>query len=464
MSARWLGRTRELAFTQDASGPLAWSDERHYAFLMANKDAAGSRRLKTPFKHLLPPLSREEFFALRTSIDDHGVLDAVVTDEHDAVLDGHHRLRIDPRAPRRVVTGLSEGEKMAFTIRANFARRNLSPAQKKGLLKSMKEVAAKLRAENPKRNTQKRIAELLGVSRQSVAEWFRQGRTTLHDSRNSIVQAESAFLADARFTIPARVRPEIVRRRLAGHSQVRIAADFKVDPSTVSRIIRRHEREQEAARAAADAAAQAAKLGELGIVVGDYRKIGGRIANASVDLIFTDPPFQREHIKQYADLGQLAAHVLKPGGSLITYLGDYALPEVLSRVLESPELRFWWPLAVMHTGRTTVLDKFGVAVRHKTLLWFVKGGQRAPKHQVDTLVVSQREKRHHAWEQGLTEARYYISKLAPPGGLVLDPYAGGGTTCIAALETGRRYIAFERNRATARRARARIAACPAVVP
>ncbi|HJT33301.1 MAG TPA: DNA methyltransferase [Pirellulales bacterium] len=105
-----------------------------------------------------------------------------------------------------------------------------------------------------------------------------------------------------------------------------------------------------------------------------------------------------------------------------------------------------------------MLDKFGVVVRHKTLLWFVKGGQRARKHQVDTLVFSQRDKRHHPWQQGLTEAAYYIAKLTPPGGLVVDPYAGSGTTCLAALQTGRRYLAFERNAPTARRARARLAA------
>lgn len=122
---------------------------------------------------------------------------------------------------------------------------------------------------------------------------------------------------------------------------------------------------------------------------------------------------------------------------------------------------FWWPLAVVHAGRTAVLDKFGVAVRHKTLLWFVNGGQRARKNQVDTLVVSEHDKRHHRWQQGLREAVYYISKLSPPGGLVLDPYAGSGTTCVAALECGRRYIAFEVDAVTARRARARITACRA---
>ena len=415
-------------------------------------------RPKTPFKHLLPPLSREEFKALRASIKQHGVLDPVVFDEDDAVLDGHNRLTIDPHAPRRVVAGLTPAEKMAFTIRANTARRNLSPAQRKALLKTMKAVAIRLREEDAKKNTQKRIGELLGVSRECVAKWLRDGGNRLHNGTYTNVQTESAFLADARFTIPARVRPEIIRRHLAGESQVRIAADFKVDSSTICRIIARYERDRRAARGAAMAAAGAAKLGELGIVIGDYRKRGTCIADGSVELILTDPPFERRHINQFADLGRFAARVLKPGASLIAYVPDYDLPRVLSLVLRSSELRFWWSLAVQHTGPTRVLDKFGINVRHKTLLWFVKGGQRTRRAQVDSLIVSRPDKRYHAWGQGVAEAAYVIEKLTPVSGLVVDPYCGGATTCIAAIGAGRRYVAFEKHRRTALVARARVAA------
>lgn len=189
---------------------------------MKTTKSAKRQRLRKPFKNLLPPLSREEFAALRASIKEHGVLDDVVTDESDAVLDGHNRLQIDPDAPRRVVSGLTEGEKTAFTIRANTARRNLPPAQKKALLKTMKAVAAKLRAEDAKRNTQKRISELLGVSRECVAKWLRLGRYELRKGAKTNAHSESAFLADARFTIPVRIHPEIVRRHVAGDSQVRI--------------------------------------------------------------------------------------------------------------------------------------------------------------------------------------------------------------------------------------------------
>jgi 16S rRNA G966 N2-methylase RsmD len=321
----------------------------------------------------------------------------------------------------------------------------------------MKQVAAKLRAEDPKKNTQQRVAELLGVSRECVSKWFQRGRRRLHDGTSTGMHDESAFLADARFTIPARLRPEIIKRHLAGEPQVRIAADYKVDPSTISRIVRRHEADRLAAKAAAKTVAKASQLGELGVIAGDYRKAGDCLANASVELVFTDPPYRRSSLGEYADLGRFAARILKPGGSLITYLGEYALPEVLGLVLKSRELKFWWPLAVVHGGRTALIDRFGVAVRHKTLLWFVKGGQRARRAQVDSMVRSAPDKRFHQWGQGIDEAQYYIEKLTAPGALVVDPYAGGGTTCVAAAACGRRFLAFESDRRTALRARARLA-------
>lgn len=424
---------------------------------MQRKRSARRAKPKTPYADLLPPLSSEEFAALRADIRTHGVRDPVCLDEQGAVLDGHNRLRIDPDAPRRVIRGLSEAEKRAFTCRANFGRRNLSPAQKKAVLAKMKEIAAALRAEDPKLNTQRRVAELLGVSRACVSKWFQRARRGVPKGTCLHVHDESAFLADARFTIPTRVRPAILARHLAGESNVRIAADFKVDPSTISRIVRRYEADQRAAVAAAQAAARAAKLGDLGIVWGDYRLKGNCLADASVELIFTDPPYERRQLGQYAELGRFAARVLKPGGSLIAYLGDYALPEVLTLVLKSPELKFWWPLAVLHGGRTALVDKLGVVVRHKTLLWFVKGSQRARRAQVDSLVRSAPDKRFHQWGQGVEEAAYYIAKLTAPGALVVDPYAGGGTTCVAAAACGRRHLAFEKDRRAALGTRARLA-------
>ena len=49
---------------------------------------------------------------------------------------------------------------------------------------------------------------------------------------------------------------------------------------------------------------------------GDMKSLGENVTNSSIDLIFTDPPYNEASLSLYADLARLADRVLKPGGSL----------------------------------------------------------------------------------------------------------------------------------------------------
>ena len=52
--------------------------------------------------------------------------------------------------------------------------------------------------------------------------------------------------------------------------------------------------------------------------------------------------------------------------------------------------------------------------------------------------------------------RWLVRLVCPPGGLVLDPFAGSGSTGVAALEERRRFLGVERDSGYARIARARL--------
>jgi DNA modification methylase len=57
--------------------------------------------------------------------------------------------------------------------------------------------------------------------------------------------------------------------------------------------------------------------------------------------------------------------------------------------------------------------------------------------------------------------RYLCRLITPPGGTILDPFAGSGTTCLAALQEGFHYIGIEKEPEYCEIARKRVAAVPA---
>ena len=92
----------------------------------------------------------------------------------------------------------------------------------------------------------------------------------------------------------------------------------------------------------------------------------------SIDLIFTDPPYDKESVPLYSDLALVAQRILKPGGSLITYCGTYAVQEIL-QYMKDVDLQFHWIIAVK---LKSPYDKFwvgSVTIKWKPMLWFVKG-------------------------------------------------------------------------------------------
>jgi len=54
-------------------------------------------------------------------------------------------------------------------------------------------------------------------------------------------------------------------------------------------------------------------------------------------------------------------------------------------------------------------------------------------------------KHQHPTQKPLELMKRLVELTTPPGGIVLDPFAGSGTTAIACLETGRQYICIEQS-------------------
>lgn len=192
-----------------------------------------------------------------------------------------------------------------------------------------------------------------------------------------------------------------------------------------------------------------------GVVLGDFREVGQEIPDESVALILTDPPYDRASLELYGETAKLAKRVLLPGGSLLAYAPNYALPDVFASCRE--HLTYWWTLAVLHSGSHALMREYGVRVGYKPLVWFTKGGRFNKQQIFEDTVAGDMEKTEHEWQQGVLEAETIIKALTSPDDLVLDPMCGSGTTLLAARRCGRRYLGIEAKVETASLARERMA-------
>lgn len=172
---------------------------------------------------------------------------------------------------------------------------------------------------------------------------------------------------------------------------------------------------------------------------GDFRTELADVADDSVSLILTDPPYAETALPLYDDLAEFAQRKLVPGGSLLCYVGQTTLPEAIDRFRDG-SLRYWWTLALLNASGSQMLPGKWVMTGWKPVLWFVRERRGSDSYVRDVIKGSRAEKDLHDWAQGKSEVKYLIEQLTLPGDLVVDPFAGSGIFLEAAAELGRAAI------------------------
>ena len=183
----------------------------------------------------------------------------------------------------------------------------------------------------------------------------------------------------------------------------------------------------------------------------------------SVDACVTDPPYgigfdygaaHDDDPTGYIDwlwpIVEECERIVKPGGAMIVWQSGSR-----TRLLAS-----WFP----REWRLFVAAKNFVQMRKAVmqhsydpvLIWWrpgaapwTAGSLNRDFHLADT--TPQGRKKHgdgvegHPCPRPLHQVRHIIEQWVPPGGVVLDPFMGSGTTAVAAMQSGRKWIGAEKH-------------------
>lgn len=388
------------------------------------------------YENLVVQVSDNEFQLLKKSIDEDGLHYPIAVNSDGIVLDGHHRRRacmeLGKPLKYQVMSFANKTLEKKFVIISNLKRRQLTDYQRLLLAEALLPIEEELAR-------QRQIA-LAGTRSNTLGQKFLKVDDDKKGRVRDIVAKEigwSGKKLDAALTIKKHGTEDEKKALIEGRKKVgNIIKTYK----------QRRRREIILAESQKALPDPEDKNRMYTIFCGDFREKARQINDNSIDLIFTDPPYNSQSLPLYADLARIATRVLKPGGSLVTYIGQYAVPKVFDLILNnSDELRYWWMICVKHNGRQSQMYQKKITVQWKPLLWFTKGELRSDLKEfvVDYIESEQPNKSLDPWSQSPREASHMIASLTKMDENILDPFMGVGTTGIAALRLNRKFIGMD---------------------
>jgi hypothetical protein len=185
---------------------------------------------------------------------------------------------------------------------------------------------------------------------------------------------------------------------------------------------------------------------DIKIYMEEFQRGCDRIADNSVDAIITDPPYPIEYIDLWHDMFRIAERVLKPSAFLVAYANHQNLDKIFQ--LDNP-LKYYWTFKLDFTAKPIAMGRNLIATWKPVLVY-----QKAPFKKIEetiedvvketkTFNYEERDLHELNWGQSLGKVEYIIEKFTKPNDLILEPFAGTGTTLVACKNTKRRCIGFE---------------------
>lgn len=210
-----------------------------------------------------------------------------------------------------------------------------------------------------------------------------------------------------------------------------------------------------------DIAAVLAGESEGAIVCDDCLSVMADMPDGCVDAVVTDPPYPKEYLPLYGGLAKHASHVLKKQSPLLTMAGTSYLDQVIARCTE--HMDYQWTACILVNGSRVPIWPLGISAGWKPLLAFADKGWKCPFWTPDVVMpmgANAEAKATHHWGQDIALMNNILTRYAHKRDIILDPFCGSGTTCVAAKKLGRRYIGIEIDERYCEIARARVRDTP----
>jgi len=206
------------------------------------------------------------------------------------------------------------------------------------------------------------------------------------------------------------------------------------------------------------------------IITGDARELAAQIPDNSVDLIFTDPVYDR--IDDYAWLAEQAARVLKPDRACLVWCSSIKQYEV--QPIMRQHLNFVLQLTYTKVAKAYKVWGYKTFLWTTPCLWFQKGGDHFHKSHdwlIDTIIdhsnaivsTATPPKNTYKWHKN-PEAYSWMHAFVKPGMVVWDPFAGSGSLPIECKKHGIHFIASEIDPKVAEQARHRLDQVQVIAP
>ena len=397
-------------------------------------------QVKEEFKNLIPALSAEEYAQLEANILQEGIREPIIT-WNGFIIDGHNRYSIAKRFDLEFKTTskhfASEESVKEWMILNQFGRRNLSNYQRSVLALELEEVFKEKAKDNlskggkgflisEKVNTNKEISNIANVGKDTIAKVKK-------------IQEKA---------------PEEVKQKLST-GEVSINAAYKE--------IKKEEKKQNFINKKIEFEKPIININtNQKIIEGDSRQVLKTLDKKSFDLLLSDPPYGMDFksgwnikdkiqndkiedtVKLFEEVLKESVPLLKDDAHFYLFGNINYLPQIkpiIEKYLTLKNILIWDRQIIGMGDLKSYGNSYDIVYFGYNKKWKDLHGTR--ERDILNFQRVDPAKNIHPTEKPLDMLEYLIKKSSQENDKILEPFAGGGSTLVAAKNTNRKATGIE---------------------